>query len=320
MRLLSRPQQFWKDIWRVQESATTFVVLRTLAFGVIALVVTLMEMHPTFPPVAIPMTPYEVLGVALGALLVLRTNVGYERWWEARKLWGGIVNQCRNLAVQALSYGPDDPEWRRQIVAWTAAFAHVSRSSLRSERDLSAVERLLGTVAANRVAAADHMPLTVSLAIGRLLQQALDLGMDRMAFTRAEEERARLTDHLGGCERILKTPIPVAYSVEIRRFIFLFLVTLPFGIISKVEWLTPIVVMLVALPILALDEIGVELQNPFAQSRLNHLPLNQICDGIERELTFLLDSSERVRRPVSDDQELSFSSGGPVRPVEDFHA
>ena len=53
-----------------------------------------------------PLTPYEVLGVALGALLVLRTNAGYERWWEASKLWGGIVNQCRNLAIMALAHGP----------------------------------------------------------------------------------------------------------------------------------------------------------------------------------------------------------------------
>ena len=88
--------------------------------------------------------------------------------------------------------------------------------------------------------------------------------MDRFAFVRAEEERAKLIDHIGGCERILKTPLPAAYSIEIRQFIFVFLVALPFGILAKVDWLTPLVTMLVAFPILALDEIGVELQNPFS--------------------------------------------------------
>ena len=76
------------------------------------------------------------------------------------------------------------------------------------------------------------------------------MGMDRFAFVRAEEERAKLIDHIGGCERILKTPLPEAYSIEIRQFIFVFLVALPFGILLKVDWLTPLVTMLVAFPIL----------------------------------------------------------------------
>src|SRR4051794_13654289 len=246
MKLLQKPERFWAEINQIDESAAPYVVRRTLIFGASALLVTFVEKHPTFPNVAIPFTPYEVLGVAMGALLVLRTNAGYERWWEGRKLWGGIVNQCRNLVIQALSYGPDDPEWRRQIVGWTAAFAHVSRRSLRSERDLPELVELVGEVKAHRIASVDHMPSAVSMAIGRLLREGADMGMDRFAFTRAEEERAKLIDHIGGCERILKTPLPESYSVEIRQFIFVFLVALPFGILLKVDWLTPLVTMLVA--------------------------------------------------------------------------
>jgi ion channel-forming bestrophin family protein len=288
MKFFSRPERFWSEINKVEGSAIPCVWRRTLVFGLIALVVTFIEKHPSFPKVAIPMAPYEVLGVAMGALLVLRTNAGYERWWEGRRLWGGIVNQCRNLVIQAISYGPDDQEWRRTIVGWTAAFAHVARHSLRGECHLTAVDRLVGPVKAQRIASVEHMPTAVALAIGRLLQEGLDLGMDRFAFVRAEEERAKLIDHVGGCERILKTPLPEAYSIEIRQFIFVFLVALPFGILLKVDWLTPLVTMMVAFPILALDEIGVELQNPFSRQRLNHLPLDQICDDLERNLTALL--------------------------------
>ncbi|MGC8639286.1 MAG: bestrophin family protein [Isosphaeraceae bacterium] len=314
MNIFSIPQRFWGELHRIEGSAVPFVLRRTLVFGLIALLVTIIEEHlsekyPSFPSIAIPVAPYEVLGVALGALLVLRTNAGNERWWEGRKLWGGIVNQCRNLVIQALSYGPDDSDWRRRIVGWTAAFAHAARHSLRGERELPALDRLVGTVQAQRIAAADHIPNAVSLAIGRLLQEGLELGMDRFAFVRAEEERAKLIDHIGGCERILKTPLPEAYSIEIRRFIFVFLAALPFGILLKVDWLTPVVTMLVALPILALDEIGVELQNPFSKRRLNHLPLDQICVDLERNLMALLSDGEGRRgrgdtRPRPDQSAL----------------
>ena len=119
----------------------------------------------------------------------MRTNAGYERWWEGRKLWGGIVNQCRNIVIQAISYGPDDPEWRRQFVGWTAAFAHVSRRSLRHQHYLPELEKLIGTVKAQRISSVEHMPTAVALAMGQMLREALDMGMDRLAFARAEEER-----------------------------------------------------------------------------------------------------------------------------------
>jgi putative membrane protein len=294
MKLFRRPERFWSEIDKIEGSAVPYVVWRTLIFGFIALVVTFVEKHPNLPhpdfnSIAIPMAPYEVMGVALGALLVLRTNAGYERWWEGRKLWGGIVNQSRNLVIQALSYGPDDPNWRRQLVGWTAAFAHVSRCSLRHQHHLPELDNLIGTVEAQRIASVEHMPTAVSLVIGQLLREGVEMGMNQLAFTRAEEERAKLIDHIGGCERILKTPLPEAYSIEIRQFIFVFLVALPFGILTKVDWLTPVVTMLVAFPILALDEIGVELQNPFSAARLNHLPLDKICESLEQNLRALLE-------------------------------
>ena len=93
MSLFLKPEKFWTEIDRIEGSAIPYVLRRTLVFGFIALLVTFVEKHPAFPNVAIPMAPYEVLGVAFGALLVLRTNAGYERWSEGRKLWGGIVNQ-----------------------------------------------------------------------------------------------------------------------------------------------------------------------------------------------------------------------------------
>ena len=285
-------RDFWRDLLTLRETAGQRVWGRVLVFGAFALLVWWVETI-TEESIAIDVTPYEVAGVALSLLLVLRTNAGYDRWWEARKLWGGIVNQCRDLAVGALAFGPPDRHWREAIVHWTAAFAHAARRSLRGELDVPELTALLGAEEAAGVAAAKHMPSYVSAKIAAQLANALKLqNLSGYGFLQIDRDRALLLDHIGGCERIKKTPLPTAYAVKIRQFIFLFLVTLPFGLITRIGWLTPVVVTLVAYPILALDEIGAELQQPFSTASLNHLPLDEICATIESDLMAQLQSEQ----------------------------
>jgi len=99
-----------------------------------------------------------------------------------------------------------------------------------------------------------------------------------------------LIDHIGACERILKTPLPQAYAIKIRRFIALFLLTLPFALLHRIsgEWMVPLITMMVAYPLMSLDQIGIELQNPFAKANLSHLPLGDISANIEKNLVGLL--------------------------------
>jgi putative membrane protein len=274
---------------------TRDVLIFTLfAFGVYAL--DWWVIHPGVLVLGVDVTPFEVAGVALGLLLVLRTNAGYDRWWEGRKLWGGIVNQSRELAVTTLVNGPDDPRWRAQLVRWTAAFAHASRRSLRGERELPEVAALLGDEEAARLAAARHMPTAASVRLAALLREARERpGVDPVVLLPAEESRDKLLDHLGGCERILKSPLPSVYGIHIRRFILLFLLALPFGLLDRLHWLTPVVTFFVAYPLLVLDQVGVELQNPFDTSNLGHLPLDDICATIEGDLLALVASAEDGR-------------------------
>jgi putative membrane protein len=275
---------FWRDLMRLSGTAGRLIWGRVLVFGGMAWLVWWIE-NATEKSIAVDLTPFEVAGAALSLLLVLRTNAGYDRWWEARKLWGGIVNQCRDLAVVSLANGPEDRRWREEIVRWTAAFAHAARRSLRGERDVQELAALLGPEEAARVATAAHMPSYISARIATQLACALKQEqMSGFAFQQADRDRALLLDHVGGCERISKTPLPLAYAVKIRQFIFLFLLALPFALITRVGWLTPLVATLAAYPILALDEIGAELQRPFSTASLNHLPLDEICATIEGDL------------------------------------
>lgn len=289
---------FWRDTVALNGSVTPHVVRRVAVFGLIAVAIALLDElieRATGLKVAVAVAPYEFAGVTLGLLLVLRTNAGYDRWWEARKLWGGIVNQSRNLAITALSYGPDDPAWRSAVARWTAAFSHVARRSLRGQRDLPELVPLLGPRDAARVAAAEHMPGYVARVLAGLLREAADRdALNGFAFLQADRERATLIDHIGACERILKTPLPRAYAIKIRRLILIFLVSLPFALLHKLDgpWLIPLVTMLVAYPLASLDQIGVELQNPFSTERLSHLPLDDICRTIEGNVLALLDDPE----------------------------
>lgn len=284
---------FWTDLVRSQGTADAAVLGRVLVFGILATVICVVEIL-TENTVAIDVTPYEVVGAALSLILVLRTNAGYDRWWEGRKLWGGITNQCRDLVLTALRYGPADEAWRENIVRWTAAFGHAARHSLRGEREGPELASLLGAERAELLLAARHMPTYVSSMIAKTLAEALgQQSMSGFAFLQADRQRAQLLDHIGGCERIEKTPLPLAYAVKIRRFIFLFLAALPFALIVRVGWLTPLLTMLVAYPILALDEIGAELQQPFLKTSLNHLPLDEICTTIQRDVLAQLESNRR---------------------------
>jgi putative membrane protein len=284
------PTGFWADAVAFHVAAPAPVIVRVVLFGIYALLICGNDwVGHHHSELEIGLAPYEVLGAALGLLLVLRTNAGYERWWEGRKLWGGIVNQCRHLGVLMVSYGPEDSAWRERSVRLTAAFPHATRQSLRDERSLPEVEALLGPKEAQRIAGAWHMPGDVALLIADQLRVACDqYGMDRFVFLEADRDLALLLEYVGGCERIRKTPLPRAYSIQIRQFLVLFLLTLPFALLKKVGSLTPVVTVLAAYPLLSLDEIGNALQKPFSSRSLNHLPLDDICRTIEQDLLAML--------------------------------
>lgn len=234
-----------------------------------------------FPSFVFSMTPFEYSGIVLGLVLVARVNAGLERWWEARKIWGSIVNQSRNLATIIYQYAPEKSVLKDTLLHWVALWPHTMREQLRGERELNNAHKLIQFEEVTKVAEAKHMPMFVSARIASLLQDMRKEGFDDFAFHRAERERSLLIDAIGACERIKNTPIPLVLAIKTRRFIFLFLLLLPVALRSDLGWLTPFVMCLTAYPLFSLDEIGVELQNPFAKTNLSHLPLDTICKTIE---------------------------------------
>src|SRR5262245_44383095 len=101
-------RRFWRDVFALEGLATPHVLRRVLKFTLFAIAISAIHMLTHFS-LGLDVAPLEYAGAVLGVLLVLRTNAGYDRWWEGRKLWGGIVNQSRDLAIGAIAYGPDEP-------------------------------------------------------------------------------------------------------------------------------------------------------------------------------------------------------------------
>lgn len=295
MRSYQTRKGFWREAIALQGSVTVHVLPSILFFGLlgsIACGIGRLMQHMFGINYTLDVSPLGFAGAVLGILLVIRLNAGYDRWWEARTKWGGIVNQSRNLVISAMAYGPHDSEWRENVVRWTAVFPYAAHLSLRNEQPSAEIDNLIGNQGSSELAAANHMPSLVALRIGELLKDATErFEMDGFSFMQIDRERSLLVDHIGACERILATPLPRIYSITIRRFILLFLLMLPIALLHVMDsaWSIPIITMLVAYPLLTLDQIGVELENPFSESNLSHLPLDDISANIERNLLAMLE-------------------------------
>jgi putative membrane protein len=288
---------FWNEALALRGSVTPLVAPCVAAFGAYALLLCLLHLATPLD-IDVPIAPAEVVGAALGVVLIMRTTAGYERWWEGRKAWGGIVNQSRNLAIIALEYGPNDAVWRQRIVRQVAGYAHAVRVSLRRETDYGAVIALLDPAQAVTMGAARFAPCRVARLIAQSLRQGTHArGLSGFAFLEAERQLAQLVDNLGICERIRDAPLPRVCAIKIRRFLLLFLGILPLALLNKAGWLTPLYTMLAAYALLSLDQLGIELQNPFTKSRLSHLPLDELCRSIEGNLMALAADDEAEPHP-----------------------
>jgi putative membrane protein len=263
---------------RVLPRVAVTTVYATLVYGI----------STFFPAFSWPVTPFEYSGAILALILVLRINAGHDRWWEARKIWGAIVNQSRNLALVVRGYSETKDENVVSGLKWIAAWPHVMRESLRKENSLIEVEALVGKQEAENLRKAENMSMYVALKITGLLATMKRQGLDSFAFLRAETERSQLIDAIGACERIRNTRMPLVLAIKTRRFIALFLLLLPLALIDRAGWMTPLVVALASYPLFSLDEIGAELQNPFSTRNLSHLPLDGICKNIASNVMGLL--------------------------------
>jgi ion channel-forming bestrophin family protein len=239
-------------------------------------------------PLAMPNTVHGLAGVALSLLLVFRTNSSYDRFWEGRKLWGGIVNECRNLMRSSGVFLREAPELQRALGHWAAVFPYSAASSLRGKIDLGPVADALPAEQIERVRSAQHVTLAVAREMSALLDEGRRRGLyQEYAQLQLDQNVQLLIDYVGGCERICKTPLPFAYMVHLRRALVLYCGTLPFALVGQFGWLTVPATVIVSYIFFGIEEIGVEIENPFGHDD-NDLPLEAICETIRANVLALL--------------------------------
>ena len=249
--------------------------------------------------VAIPSTLHSLVGLALGMLLVFRTNASYDRFWEGRKLWGGMVNESRNLVRSARGWFGQDTALVRELASWAAAFPLASMQYLRGmPLDLAVAVPELPRDLALAAQQAEHPPMAVAARMTECLAEASRRGLlSDVARVGVEQNIHLLVGYHGGCERIRKTPLPFAYVVHLRRALVIYCFTLPFALVETFGWTTVLDTLLVAYVFFGIEEIGVEIEGPFGFDD-NDLPLEQICETIQHnvyELAGLPVPEPRVR-------------------------
>jgi putative membrane protein len=228
----------------------------------------------------IPTVAHALVGVALGLLLVFRTNASYDRYWEGRRLLGAMVNRTRDLARQIGSVVVG-PAARAQRAKQVAAVYWLAAQTLRREASFGRAERVLGEAQQRALEGiAFRAPVVTRWIADRLRDEVTAGRMTEQRLQLLDANLTALNDALGGAERILKTPIPFAYAQHIKIFVVLFCFTSPFVMADVMGWATPPASGLLALALFGIDEIGVEIEDPFGDDP-NDLPLDAIGTGIE---------------------------------------
>ena len=234
--------------------------------------------------------PFSLIGIALAIFVGFRNTASYDRFWEARKLWGALLNDSRSLARQASSLTtltPDDPRLR-DFVMLLVAFTYSLKHQLRSSDDRSDLNRLLPPDLADRISAAQYRPAMALVLMGETLRQWRDHGIvtDWMA-AQIDQKLNGLADVLGGCERLSNTLIPFSYDVLLHRTVYFYCLLLPFGLVSSVGVFTPVITVFIAYAFMALNAIANELEEPFGVAP-NDLALDAMSRTIERSLREML--------------------------------
>ena len=230
--------------------------------------------------------PLPLLGTGLAVFLGVRNNTAYARWWEARTLWGAVLNNSRSYArtLTLLLGRAEAAPLRRTLVHHQIAWAHALRCLMRREDPAQDVAPFLPPDTLARVTKAANPPFAIQREMAELLLQARRDGwLDGIEATAINATLSALTDGQGGLERIRNTPMPQQYAAFSRVFVTAYCLMLPFGIVPDLNLLTPVGSAVIGFVFLALDESGRHLEDPFKRSMYD-VPMSAITRTVEIDL------------------------------------
>ncbi len=227
---------------------------------------------------------HSLLGFVISLLLVFRTNTAYDRWWEGRKQWGALVNVSRNFSLKINAFIPkEEKERKMKLAAMTAAYAGVLRDHLRNESTF-VVATNLPDFMKDEVGDTEHIPNFLANAMQHsLLEMYQKEEISEGAYLAMLQDLNAFTDICGACERIKKTPIPYTYNIFIKKFIFAYIMTMPFGFVSDFGYWTIGITVFTFYALASLELIAEEIEDPFGTDS-NDLPTDGLAETIAKNV------------------------------------
>jgi len=279
-------------VFRLHGSAFPRVWPRILVTTLIAAAFTAFQKYENVH-LSLTVAPFLITGLPLGIILGFRNSSSYERFWEGRKLWGALVNQCRSLVRQLHTFVRVPPSaesaenaaaieaFRKDVTYRLVGFAISLRMHLRRERNTEELKPFFTNEELVALGEEASPPAAILHRLGLDLRDAATAGwLDPHHSLVLESTLVQLTDVVGGCERIKNTPTPISYIIFIHRAVAVYALLLPFGLTETIHSLTPVVVFFISYAFFSLDAIGDELDDPFKESE-NTLPIASIARAIE---------------------------------------
>jgi len=289
--MIVRPKQNWFRMLFVWNGSVLQSIIPQLLFmGVVSSLAVFTHGRVFGEKIPLNTAPFTLFGVALAIFLAFRNNASYDRFIEARHLWGNLLIAARALTSQVLCYMPEslDKAERTRLAHTVVAFVYALKHQLRRTDPTGDLRRLLGDERAEALRQKSYKPPAIlddlrgSLAVrdGRRLPDATSWMFD--------VQINELGKTVGGCERIASTPIPFAYSVLLHRTVYAYCVLLPFGLVDSTVFFTPLICVFISYTLIALEAIANEVAEPFGGAP-NALALDAMTRTIERSILELCD-------------------------------
>ncbi len=294
------PRDWFRLAFQLRGSVIPAIFPRAALCGVLGVFVSVLHFYHV--PIAFPINSF-IPDLVLGLLLVFRTNTAYERFWEGRKLWGSLVNVVRNMSRQIWIVVTDkttgDRQQKTATIRLLVAFAVAVKLHLRHQPLDEELRSLVSPEQYEKLLTMNHPPIEIAFWVSDYLQ--LQYQCDRLHIYQLTELQNLLNlsiDVLGGCERILKTPIPLAYAIHLKQLLLIYCVTLPLQMVSNVGWWTGPITALISFILFGIEEIGIEIEDPFGCDS-NDLPLDSICKIMLRNIEDLITLSPCTSPPLN---------------------
>ncbi|KVD23097.1 bestrophin family protein [Burkholderia ubonensis] len=285
--MIVRPRQNWLQMLFVWNGSVLQSIIPQLVFMAIVSTLAVFTNGRIFgEKIPLNTAPFTLFGLALAIFLAFRNNASFERFKEARRLWGDVLIASRTLTSQIRRYLPDhvDDALRNQTIDLLIAFVYALKHQLRRTDPADDLTRVLGRARTDALSGKVYKPVALLDEIrgnlARMLARAPDAGTTRWMV---DEQINRLGNAVGGCERIASTPIPFAYSVLLHRTVYAYCVLLPFGLVDSTEFFTPLICVFISYTLIALEAIANEVAEPFSTAP-NALALDAMARTIERSV------------------------------------